>query len=145
MIKRSATSMRFTQPPDAGPAIQLASMVDIVLLLICFYLFVAKSVTEADDLAVSLPVVASEATGVQRPGTMVVNVRADGAVLIDGQPTPRETLAEALAGRLSLSDDNRSVVVRIDRARPFGDLHWVQEACRAANADVVVLRTVEQD
>lgn len=139
---------RFAPAPPVAAGVGVAPLVDIVLLLICFYLFVAKSVADLDDPSIRLPVIASELADDERPGELIVNLREDGDVVVAGRVRSLDelrTLASDAAAAARASGGSPTVVLRVDRDQRFGNLDRVQRICREAGVGAVVLRAVERE
>jgi biopolymer transport protein ExbD len=122
--------------------LQMAPLIDIVFLLICFYLLVSQLIQHQKDPAVQLPAMAQRTTDVETPAEIVLNLRADDGVTVEGRTIPIDRLAEFLsAQRRGIADESRlRVVIRADRRQRFGLLAKVQHACRQAGIDRHILR-----
>ena len=143
MAEKTGT-FRFSAQPRRGPAgLAMAPLVDIVLLLVCFYLLTTQLVRGRSDPAVELPVMAAAAGATRHPAELVVNLRADGRVTVGGRAMAVEDLAGMLGAELARAIRERKrfrVVVRADRRQPFGGLDEVLGACEAAGLPGVVFR-----
>ena len=124
--------------------LQMAPLIDIVFLRICFYLFVAQLISGQKDRSVELPVMVSPAARAELPAELVVNVREDGVVTVGGRVVALGHLAAILTGE-SVPGRQRGpavrVVVRADRRQPFGNLDDVLAVCRECGVTQVVFRT----
>jgi biopolymer transport protein ExbD len=141
--------VQFEEPGDPEPvALQVAPMVDVVFLLICFFMLTAQLVQSQKDPTVRLPLMPHAKSQTEAPAEVTVNLRADGAVMVNGQ----RFSAAALAGRLT-DEKARArgegrllrVVVRADRRQRFGALDEILTACRRAGLPQVVFRAVEEE
>jgi biopolymer transport protein ExbD len=142
-------SMRFEKATDHDPvSLQVAPMVDIVMLLICFFMLATTLVQGQKDPAVLLPLMKSPLAASERRAEITINLRADGVITIDGRPVALESLQRLLAGEAQLaSQESRPlrVVVRADRRQRFAALDDVLGACRRAGLAQVVFRAQEED
>jgi biopolymer transport protein ExbD len=87
---------------------------------------------------------ASPAVTREAPAEVTVNLRADGALTVDGRPVAMEDLSGVLGVRVAARPSTAApprVVLRADRRQRFGDLDKVLEACCKAGLAAVVLRT----
>ena len=129
--------------PPREVDIQVAPLIDIVFLLICFYLLVSQLITTQKDPSVVLPVMASPAAVSEQPAELVINLRNDGAIVIGGRSVSlavmRSLLAEQIA-RCRKKNETLRVVVRADRRQRFGKLDDILRAARQAGAKQVVFR-----
>jgi len=141
----SARTLCFVpDPPPSERFLQMAPLIDIVFLLICFYLLVSQLMTRQKDPQVELPVMANPVTRQERPAEFVINVRADGTVVVDGRATSLAGFRAELARRLERAlarDLPLRVVVRADRRGRFAELDEVLQSCRQAGVAKVTLRT----
>lgn len=129
----------------AGPRINVTPMIDVVMVLIVFYLMVGQM---ARDQQADLPLPPSRA-GVKESieGALIVEVRrgAGGVESIErarmslgGTPVTAEVLESVLRAELSAHPD-RPVRIRADRALSYGAVEPAIEAARRAGATVVRL------
>ena len=129
-------------------ALQVAPMVDIVLFLICFFMLASEMVQGQKDPAVELPYMRSPLAAVETRAEIIVNLRPDGAVTVEGERLTPETLAGLLAGESQRAKSRGRplrVVVRADRRQRFAALDDVLVACRKAGLDQVVFRATEEE
>jgi len=136
------TSM-FEEEDEAPVRVPLAPLIDIVFLLIGFFMLAAQIGRDERDLQVELPSVAHVRPGGEAPGEVIINVRASGEITIGGDLVPMSNLADVLASRLREGLDagtRPDVVIRADRAQTYATLDDVLEACESVGVDDVVLR-----
>ncbi len=115
----------------------IAPLIDVVLLLLIFFMLSAHFVTQP-GLKLSLP--ESTTAQPQEEQDIVVYMSQDGRIVLDGQTVALERLADVLKDRLAKSDRKR-VVVKPDAHVAVGALVRVMDAARSAKADDVVLAT----
>jgi len=142
---------------DRPAGLQMAPLIDIVFLLICFYMLVAQLITNQKDASVLLPAMANPVSQSERPAEIVINLRADDRITVDGRVMSLARLEAVLADQLARArrrsarpagdqggqGDTSSllrVVVRADRRQRFGRMDQVLAACRKAGITQVVLR-----
>lgn len=116
--------------PDRDDVMNLTPMVDVVFLLLVFFLAATTFANEEVELDLRLP---EARTGeVRAPGQpMVVNLAADGRILVQGREVTLEALRQKLAAAQQ-RDPKQAVVVRGDREAQFGLGLQILDACRAA-------------
>ena len=134
-----SAAFSFAPPETPARTIGVAPLVDIVLLLICFYLIVAKVTADRDDPLVELP---SLTVVLEDPETTgpVINLRADGTLLLNRQPVQPDGLAAALTAARQ-AEPGQTLTVRADRAADAVVLGRVQAAAGAAGYRTLALRT----
>ena len=131
---------------DQASPFQMAPLIDIVFLLICFYLLVAQFVSSQDDASVQLPIVTASQGQPEAPAEIVVNVRSDGKLIVEGQSLSLVKLRNLLLDRkLKVEPDTLRVVIRTDRRELFGRLDEVLQTCRKTGLKQVIFRAVSSE
>jgi biopolymer transport protein ExbD len=133
--------------PNRPAALPMAPLIDIVFLLICFYLLVAQLIRSQKDPAVELPAMAHARSQRELPAEVVVNVRADGAIVVNGRAVSLAGLPGLLRGELDRARRDGKpfrVVVRADRRQQFARLDEALRACKRAGLAKVVFRAREE-
>lgn len=149
MQLKNRTTIRFNPKVPGKPATPgVAPLVDIVFLLICFYLFVTQSLQSLDERSVELPVIEQSQSQELLPAEIVINLTVDGDVIVAHDPMSINQLAKHLrdARRESL-DAGRDlrVVIRADRNQTFDKLDTLMDISRRAGLDMVILRAQDQE
>ena len=138
---------RALEPKDVG--LQMTSMIDIVFLLIIFFLCTAVMGRMQSEEDITLPAARSGgADGGE--GRLVVNVRRDGEVRVMGAAYGREALAVLVAGeaaRRTGPDGRPALVVKIraDADAPYRCVQEVMTVCRQARVERVSFGLCPQD
>ena len=117
---------------DDLPVLNLTPMIDVVFLLIIFFMVATKFVEIEHDIDLELPEVAAAAPSTPTPKQRVVSVRADGTVTLDGEAVTLEELRDRLA-RAVAEYPATSVVIRGAAACPFQDVAAALSACKDAH------------
>jgi biopolymer transport protein ExbD len=116
---------------DEMPTLNMTSMIDIVFLLIIFFMVGTRFAEQERKIALEVPHVSDRDKLTSAPERCVVNVYRDGDVTLDGQTL---SLAE-LTSRLSSARRQRvelAVLVRGDGAGQFQRVAEVLNACKQA-------------
>jgi biopolymer transport protein ExbD len=119
------------QREDEMPALNLTSMIDVLFLLIIFFMVATKFDEMERNIAVAVPEVsqAGEDTPPARP--LVVSVLADGRLDLDGTTVTETELTQKLAAaRTPLTEP--TVVIHGDAKCPFQHVASALGACRQA-------------
>ena len=136
--------LQFERPAEAAAVgVSFAPIVDIILQLICFYLFVAGSIQRYDDPAVQVPFMASPAAVEEQPAELVLNIRADGTLTVNDRPAEWDSLRGLLAAGLT-GLRPVSVSVRVDRRQSFARLSQTLDVCRELGLERVAIRTTRE-
>jgi biopolymer transport protein ExbD len=118
------------KPEPAG--FQIAPMVDVVFLLLIFFLVTWNFARYETELDIVVPT-AKEGKDTRRAmGEVILNVRSDGTILMNRREFSEEELVAALT-RLSRLYPDQAVVLRGDVNADYGLIVRVLDLCRAAN------------
>lgn len=116
---------------DEQSSINLTPMIDIVFLLIIFFMVGTKFVEMERKIAVQVPEVAEAATLTAAPQKRVINVYSDGEITLDRQPVTTDQLLTTLtAARNQYADVG--VIVRGDAQGEFQNVAKVLNTVRRA-------------
>lgn len=143
----AALSFEKTNQNDNTLKVSFIPLIDIVLQIVCFYLFVSSGVQSYQDAAVELPAMTADVMSESLPAELTVNLTADGALDVNGQPTEMASLTPQLvAAKAAAAAEGQKLVVaiRADRRQRFGVLDQVMQACSAAGVPTVTLRSVHE-
>lgn len=135
--------MSFAKPSRdlPGPPFPLASMLDIMFLVLTFFLTAAAYRDFDKQIDVSLP--ATESGRSAGPRTqIVVTVTPEGAIYIGEKAYEWEDLRATLAD-LARQFPNESVVIRGDRDSKLGSVVKVLDLCYALKLKTVYLATTK--
>ncbi len=124
------------------PGIQLAPLVDVLLLLLIFFLLTWNAARTENELDVKVPK-ASAAKEQSRPiGDVVVNVKSDGNVVVNRRTLSGPELQELLSGLVQL-DADQAVVIRGDEAGQYKNIIDVLNICSQAGVTNVAFATAK--
>ncbi len=117
---------------DEQPTLNLTSMIDVVFLLIIFFM-VGTQFSECErQIGVRVPEVSNSEALTPVPEPRVVNVHANGQIVLDRTPVDGlEELTRQLAAARSRHQDLK-VLVRGDAEGNFQRVAEVLSACRQA-------------
>ncbi len=124
------------------PGIQLAPLVDVLMLLLIFFLLTWNAARNENELDVKVPK-ASEAKEKTAPiGDVVVNVKSDGNVVVNRRTLSGPELSELLKGLVQL-DPNQAVVIRGDETGAYKNVVGVLNICSEAGVTNVAFATAK--
>ena len=124
------------------PGIQLAPLVDVLLLLLIFFLLTWNAARTENDLDVKVPK-ASAAKEKSAPiGDVVVNVKADGNVVVNRRTLSGPELTELLKSLIQLNSE-QAVVIRGDEAGAYKNIVDVLNICTEAGITNVAFATAK--
>ncbi len=116
---------------DEQPSLSLTSMIDVMFLLVIFFMVGTKFSDTERNMSVKVPQVAAAGPLAPAPEKRVINVYRDGRIMLDRQEV---TLAE-LKAKLSEAHSQYQklgVVVRGDSQGAYQNVADVLATCRAA-------------
>jgi biopolymer transport protein ExbD len=116
---------------DELPYINMTPMVDILLVLIIFFMLASKFSEVDRKITVRVPEVAGAGALTPAPEKRVVQVDRDGNIMLDNRSATLEQLTNRLAAARSQNRD-LGVLVRGDGAGRVQRLAEVLTACRQA-------------
>ena len=93
-------------------------MIDVVFLLIIFFLFSSKMIQEEASVDLRLPVARTGQFQESAGRTEVINVRAEGDILLRNQPVTMEQLKEYLQTKRRQGTKDIQVEIRTNRDVP---------------------------
>ena len=124
------------------PGIQLAPLVDVLLLLLIFFLLTWNAARNENELDVKVPK-ASAAQDKSAPvGDVIVNVKTDGQVVVNRRSLSDSDLTTLLKGLVALNPD-QAVVIRGDEAGAYKNIVNVLNVCSLAGVTNVAFATAK--
>ncbi|MEO7168137.1 MAG: biopolymer transporter ExbD [Spartobacteria bacterium] len=124
------------------PGIQLAPLVDVLLLLLIFFLITWNAARNENELDVKVPK-ASAAQEKSAPiGDVIVNVKSDGAVVVNRRTLSEVDLTTMLQGLVKLNPD-QAVVIRGDETGAYKHIVGVLNICSQAGVSNVAFATAK--
>jgi biopolymer transport protein ExbD len=119
--------------PGGRLGINMTPMIDIVFLLVIFFLVSSHLVRQETQVELALPVAASsEDDEISDQPRVTVNVRDDATLWLGGRPVSPAVLASRLAALRKEQGDQLEVRVRTGRAQPYASVEPVMMACTRA-------------
>ena len=134
--------MKFTSQKPALPGFQITPMLDVVFLLLCF--FVATSIYSQWESAmdIQLPTADTSVVPDRLPGEIIVNVDESGAIRVNERVlTPDELLRRCRM--LAKNFPGQSIVIRGDKRTAYDNVARVFDICRKADIRGIRLSTAD--
>lgn len=120
---------------DDDFGINLTPMIDIVFLLLIFFLVATTFATDEVQMDLRLPQARSGVEG-KNGHVLVVNVMADGRISVDGRDVTLEALRQRLVAEASRNQE-QAVLIRSDERGLVGQSLQVLDAVRLARLQKV--------
>jgi biopolymer transport protein ExbD len=122
------------------PRIEMLPLIDIVFLLLVFFIYAMLSMAVHHSMDLSLPV--SDTAEVDKELHLAISVQQDGAIFLDDRKITAAELEEKLHDRAAEAGTNRPVQVDLfaDKALSYQGLYRVLDIIRTAGIDNVSLQ-----
>jgi biopolymer transport protein ExbD len=124
------------------PGIQLAPLVDVLLLLLIFFLLTWNAARNENELDVKVPKASAAKENSAPIGDVVVNVKADGNVVVNRRTLTGPDLTTLLKGLVQLNAD-QAVIIRGDEAGAYKNIVSVLNICSEAGVTNVAFATAK--
>jgi biopolymer transport protein ExbD len=111
---------------------QIAPMVDILLVLLVFFIVTWNFSLSEKELDVKIPSATNAKNTDQYVGQVVVNVKTDGSIIFNRQPITADELVAKLRELAKLYPD-QAVILRGDQNANYKYIVNVLDICRQAN------------
>lgn len=124
------------------PGIQLAPLVDVLLLLLIFFLLTWNAARNENELDVKIPKASAAKERSAPIGDVIVNVKADGNVVVNRRTLTSQELSDLLKNLVQLSAE-QAVVIRGDEAGAYKNIVNVLNICSEAGVTNVAFATAK--
>ena len=125
--------MKFTRrTASRAPALALTSMLDVIFLLLCFFVTVSVFSQWENEISIQLPSATTAQEPDRLPGEIVVNLAKDGKVSVNGRTLALDDLKARLA-RISKFYPGQPVIIRADKEARYESLVGLIDSCREAD------------
>lgn len=117
---------------DAGEefTLNLTSMIDVVFLLLIFFMVATTFLDPEKEIDIDLPKAESGQAPEAVPDELIINVLQDGSLTVSGQPVDLAGLRSTLE-RAARKDPKMPVTIRGDRQARHEAIVGVMDACGA--------------
>ena len=115
-----------------APTLALTSMLDVIFLLLCFFVTVSVFSQWESEISIKLPSAKTSDEPERLPGEIIVNLDKAGTVKVNSAPMSLEDL-QARLKRISKFYPGQPVIIRADKETKYDDLVKVIDACRAGD------------
>ena len=116
----------------ALPTFQMTAMMDIVFLLLCFFVTTSVFSQWENEVSITLPTAQSGKVPDRLPGEIIINIEKDGRISVNQQEMTLDALKKRLV-RQAAYFPGQPVVLRADKATSYENLMKVIDTCRQAD------------
>ncbi|MFM8578567.1 MAG: ExbD/TolR family protein [Planctomycetaceae bacterium] len=112
-----------------GHGLEMTPMIDVVFLLMIFFLVASKLDEDDRSIEVVLPQAAAAKPLTSRPREFVINIDRDGNIFAGATPVSLDDLAVLLRQSASDTPQGQTVIVRADEETAHKFVVAVMDAC----------------
>jgi biopolymer transport protein ExbD len=128
--------------PDESIGFQMAPMIDIVFLLIIFFM-VSANITQTAKIKLDMPESAEARAGVDQSDRFTVSVTPDGAYFVGARMADLPSITQEIRV-LQKSEPNLRLVIRADRKTPHGPIKALMAGCAEAGISNIIFAAHEK-
>ncbi len=133
--------MQFRVKRYIKPVINIASLVDVLFLLLIFFM-VTSAFVEQPNIKLELPSTRhSEVSKVERT---VLTLSRDGQLYIKEKPVDKQNLEKELR-RLMLDTGDDVLVLKADKMVPYGDVVDIMDYAKGAGFKKIIAPTIMEE
>jgi len=126
---------------DAAPSIELTPLIDMVFLLLAFFLVATTFRQEEREMQIALPFASSSAPISALLREMIINVDAAGGIIVGGRRVDEVELKRMVTDAVAVNPEQK-VTVRGDRDAVYAHVVRVLDVCKAGGIQEPYLDTV---
>lgn len=124
--------MQFYTRKRRSPFINIVSLIDILAILLIFFIVTTNFRKPQPQLQINLPDSKSaEATASSQKEPAVLRVKSEKEITLDEKPVTIENLTAALQ-KIRETQPSRGIAMQADREAPFGTVVKILDALKAA-------------
>jgi len=125
-----------------GPRIEMLPLIDIVFLLLVFFIYAMLSMAVHRALPIALP--RSETAEIDNRLQMTVSITHEGHIYIDKQPVELTDLVEIFQNK-TMAEKEKGVQVFADRQVEYQRLFMVLDSVKKAGISQISLQAEKRD
>lgn len=125
--------MNFRQAARAeSPGFQMTPMIDVVFLLLCFFVTSQLFAQWEAEIDIALPTAQTGEIPQRLPGELIINITEGGRTVVNSRDLARDELGDMLV-QLAQLFPGQPVILRADRATPYERVIEILDLCRKAD------------
>ena len=133
--------MQFRVKRYIKPVINIASLVDVLFLLLIFFM-VTSAFVEQPNIKLELP--ATRHSEVSKIDKTVLTISRDGQLFLQDRPVDKINLEKELR-RIILDTGDEVLVLKADKMVPYGDVVDIMDDAKGAGFRKVVAPTIMEE
>jgi biopolymer transport protein ExbD len=108
----------------------MTPLIDVVFILLIFFLVAARFAEEDRELPVQLPSAQSAVPMTMEPQVMIVGIDEEGKFVIEGKTLPIDEVESTIRQAVINNPVNQTVIIRGDKRVPFQHVVSVMDICQ---------------
>lgn len=125
--------MKFrTRQKLESPGFQMTPMIDVVFLLLCFFVTSQLYAQWETEIDITLPTARTGQLPQRLPGEIIINLHEDGETVVNGRSLPPDQLGAMLVNIAGLFP-GQPVLLRADKQTDYDHVIRVLDLCRQAD------------
>ena len=133
--------MQFRTKRYIKPLINIASLVDVLFLLLIFFM-VTSAFVEQPNIKLELP--STRHSEVSKIENMVLTIARDGKLFIQDRPVDKKNLEKELR-RVILDTGDDVLVLKADKFVPYGVVIDIMDAVKGAGFKKIIAPTIMEE
>ncbi len=133
--------MQFRIKRYIKPVINIASLVDVLFLLLIFFM-VTSAFVEQPNIKLELP--ATRHSEVSKIDRAVLTISRDGQLFLQDRPVDKKNLQKELR-RVILDTGEEVLVLKADKLVPYGDVVGIMDDAKGAGFKKIVAPTIMEE
>lgn len=127
---------------SSPPVMQMAPFIDIVFIILIFYITLSVFYQLETELSISVPKSEESKETTRSPGEIIINVNDQGRVTVNQKELKGDEL-EKMLKRVSALYPSQPVIIRADKKTYHEQVVKVLDACAAANIWNIAFSTIK--
>ncbi|MGR3175651.1 MAG: ExbD/TolR family protein [Candidatus Scalindua sp.] len=133
--------MQFRAKRYIKPLINIASLVDVLFLLLIFFM-VTSAFVEQPNIKLELP--STRHSEISKIENMVLTIARDGALFLQDRPVEKKNLEKELR-RIILDTGDEVLVLKADRFVPYGVVIDIMDTVKWAGFKRIIAPTIMEE
>jgi len=122
---------------------QMAPMVDIMFLMLVFFMAITFFAKWEKHMGINVPATKAGDANSRQAGEIIINVDKDGKIFVNEAEMSLKRL-EQLLERVSIANENQSVIIRADAKSTHGINMKILAACKNAGITNPKFSTIDE-
>jgi biopolymer transport protein ExbD len=135
-------AIKLKQSTVAG-TLSLTPLIDVVFLLLIFFLVTSEFEDEERRLDIVLPNATSAVPMTGQPREIIIDITASGSVLMRGEPITLAGLEQLLRRAVANNPTSQTVIIRADKESQFQPVVSVMDVCNKTGVSDYSVTTQE--